>query len=691
MSSSSHPSSGGPGPLAASRVRVRRPEPRGESLQILIDESSRTEAPSFLANRELEFVFFGGKGGVGKTTSAATSALYLARQRPEERMLIVSVDPAHSLGDSFDQTIGDEVVLIKGADNLFGLELDSQKALARFREKNNPVIATIADRGTMFDREDIQDFLDLTLPGMDELMAIVELIELSKAHEYSVIVVDTAPAGHTIRMLETPARMKSWVKTLDMMMDKYRYIFSTFAGRYRRDECDQFIEDLDEDVATVERLLRDARRTEFVLVTTPEEMAIDASARLLSTLRKQRIPVRDLIVNRVQQEGSCGLCLRRQAEQAQPLEEIEEKFADLERWPVPRLPHQVRGVDQLADFADLIMGAPRRITRGQGGGLGATASEMPPLTGLSLPSARLILIGGKGGVGKTTVAAGTAVRLASQHPERRILLLSINPAHSVSDSLDQQIGAEVTRVEGYDNLYAQEIDAPELLDEFIEEQRAAIDELFDGFMRGGTARVAFEQEIMDQMLETAPPGLDEMMALLEIMKLIEAGAFDVFVIDTAATGHLIRFLQVPELAQEWFKTAARLLLKYRGVVRLGAVGRLVVKYARGTRMVRQRLVDPAETEFIVVTIPEAMGVAESDRLIEGLEELRIPCRQILINLVTPPTDCPFCRAKRTEERRYIQQVAAEHPDHRVGQALMLPDEVKGIGDLVEFSEMLYRD
>ena len=665
--------------------------PGAKSANFALPENDTSELPSFLENRELKFIFFGGKGGTGKTTSAAASALYLAHQRPEEKILVVSVDPAHSLGDSFDQAIGGEIVALEGMDNLFALELDSQKALARFKEKNNPLIAQIADRGTMFDREDIQDFLELTLPGMDELMAIIEMMELIKAREYNLVVVDTAPAGHTVRMLETPALMKNWVKTMDMMMDKYRYIFSTFAGRYNPDECDRFIEDMDRDVAMVERVLKNARTTEFALVTTPEEIAIGASVRLLSTLQKQRIPVRNLIVNHVQQDGFCGLCLRRQAEQAQPLAEIEESFADLHTWAVPRLPHEVRGQDQLADFAQLIMGAQRGFAEGKGEGLEPGVLEMPPPIGLSLSSARFMFIGGKGGVGKTTVAATTAIRLASQFPERRVLLFSINPAHSVSDSLDQEIGVEITRLDGYDNLYAQEVDAPKLLDQFVEEQRAAINQIFDGFMSGGGAKVAFEQEIMDQILETTPPGLDEMMALMEIMKLVEAEAFNTFVIDTAATGHLLRFLEVPELAQEWLKTAARLLLKYRGIVSLGAVGSLVVKYARQTRMVREQLADAAETEFIVVTIPEAMGIAESERLIEGLERLKVPCRQVLINSVTPPTDCPFCAAKRREEQRYIQEVMAKHPDYRVAQAFMLPDEIRGLDDLTEFGETLYRD
>jgi len=662
--------------------------------------------PSFLQNQDLRFIFFGGKGGVGKTTSATASALYLARQRPDRKVLIVSTDPAHSVGDSFAQKIGDEAASIEGVDNpslrrgsvqatglragLWARELNAEKVLTEYRRLNNHILAEIANRGTLFDEEDIADFMQLTLPGMDEVMAIREIIKLIRAGEYDLVVVDTAPTGHTVRMLQLPSQMRNWVKTLDMMMDKYRYVVHTFSGRYVPDECDRFLEEQKRDVAMVERTLKDAEATEFVLVTIPEEMAIYESERLFFALREEGIPVRNLIVNRViAGDGLCDPCQRKKAEQAEALAEIEERFAaDLRLWPVPLLPHEVRGVKGLTDFVQLLKHGDTE-TRKHGEILPISPSPPHPLS-LSLPSAGFILVGGKGGVGKTSVAAATAIRLAWQFSNKKVLLFSTNPAHSVSDSLDQKVGAEITRIEGFDNLYAQEMDAPRLLEEFIEEQREAVDEVFEGFMSGGNVRVAFEREIMDQLLTTTPPGLDELMSLMEIMKLVDAQAFDIFVLDSAATGHLLRFLEMPHLAREWFATSARLLLKYRGVVKLGATAALTVKYSRQTRRVLQQLTNAAETEFIVVAIPEAMGIAESERLIQGLSRLKIPCRQILVNFVTPPSDCPFCGPKREEEQRYIQQVIAEHPNHRVAQSPRLDHDLRGIDDLVEFGKLLYQ-
>ena len=196
-----------------------------------VDEGG-SELPSFLREGELRFILFGGKGGVGKTTAAAASALYLARQRPDRRMLIVSTDPAHSLGDSLAQDIGDQIVPVRGVNNLYALELDAPRLLREFKGESDPIIAKIVDRGTYLDEEDIEDLLLLSLPGMDEMMAIIEIMDLAKSREYELVVVDTAPTGHTLRMLALPGEMRKWLKAMNLMMDKHRFIVMTLVGQY---------------------------------------------------------------------------------------------------------------------------------------------------------------------------------------------------------------------------------------------------------------------------------------------------------------------------------------------------------------------------------------------------------------------------------------------------------------------------
>ena len=695
--------------------------------------------PSFLQNNNLHFIFFGGKGGVGKTTSAAATALYLARQRPEERILVVSTDPAHSLGDSFGQPIGSQAVPIRGVDKLFALELDSERLLAEWRKEYNPMIAQVADRGTYFDKEDVSNFLLLTLPGLDEAMAIMQIVALAEEQQYDRVVVDTAPTGHTLRLLALPAQMKLWIEVMDRLMEKHRFIVRGLVGSYRPDEVDHWLVKMEGEIRHVASLLRDAGVTEFVPVTIPEEMAIYETERLVSALRKHPLAVRNLIINQVVNHPStgsgrgdhCPTCSQREEDQAGALGQIREGFADLHLLTVPQLCHEVRGMKGLTEFGRMLTGdgeewgiEPREGFRvwlhfaryrdlawtwaaslRARLNAGLRSDALAPI-GLLPPAARFILIGGKGGVGKTTSAAATALYLARRHPDQRILVFSTDPAHSVGDSFDQPVGAQVTPIEPYDNLYAYEIDAVQLLEDLRQEYRLAGEQ--------GQQAGDFREEVSSQMLDLIPPGLDELMALLEIMDLAEEGEtsaslraerldrarrslqaegsvepFDVFILDTAPTGHLIRFLEMPELAQNWLKAAARMLLKYKSTMRLGKLAELVIKCSRQVRTLRRQLVDSAQTEFIAVTIPEAMAAVESERLLRCLNGLEITCRQMLVNKVTQDNRCRFCATKRQQQQGIMQQLKAKYPDVRLAQTPQLPHHIRGIEDLVEFGEMLY--
>ena len=153
-----------------------------------------TEAkPEFLREEGLRLLLFGGKGGVGKTTCAAAAALTLARQHPARSFLLVSTDPAHSLADCFAGC--------PPVENLALRELDPQESLDRFKARHEEHLRTIALRGTFLDQADVAQLLDLSVPGLDEVMALLEIVAWVKEERYACIVVDTAPAGHTLRLL----------------------------------------------------------------------------------------------------------------------------------------------------------------------------------------------------------------------------------------------------------------------------------------------------------------------------------------------------------------------------------------------------------------------------------------------------------------------------------------------------------
>jgi len=115
--------------------------------------------------------------------------------------------------------------------NLFARELDAKKLLDDFKQKNNAVIKKLAERGTYFDNEDIAGFFDLSLPGMDEVMAIIEMANLLRKGTYDILIVDTAPTGHTVRMLNLPEQMRKWIEVMDLMQHKHRYMSRVFSGK----------------------------------------------------------------------------------------------------------------------------------------------------------------------------------------------------------------------------------------------------------------------------------------------------------------------------------------------------------------------------------------------------------------------------------------------------------------------------
>jgi arsenite-transporting ATPase len=307
------------------------------------------------------YYFFGGKGGVGKTTAASATALFLLNKlKRNDSVLLFSTDPAHSLSDSLDIKIGNKLVEVKqlrGA-RLFAYEMDASLALERFREAHDKVLAEIAERGTLLDEEDINELLSLSLPGLDEVMSLFELSELDRAGQYAHIVVDTAPSGHTSRLLRLPEVFDRMVKALDLMGDKHRYIVAHFARRRPvADEVDLFLRDLTQRIESVRQLLHDPDQTRFALVTIPEAMSVRETERYRELLREQRVPVRDLIVNRVEQEhDGCEYCHARVVTQAPWMKEIAKSFRDLELHYVPLMVKEVRGSDELRKIGKLIWG-----------------------------------------------------------------------------------------------------------------------------------------------------------------------------------------------------------------------------------------------------------------------------------------------------------------------------------------------
>ncbi len=308
------------------------------------------------------------------------------------------------------------------------------------------------------------------------------------------------------------------------------------------------------------------------------------------------------------------------------------------------------------------------------------------LTGLKEDTLKLILFGGKGGVGKTTCASSTGIYLARDF---KTLLISTDPAHSLSDSLGQKIGSEITEIEGIKNLSALEISAEKALSKFKAEYEDDIKKILD-------TSTYLDQRDIDAFFALPIPGIDEVMGFKTIVDLTDEAKFDKYIVDTAPTGHALRLLTLPDLLDDWIKVLAKMRWKYRYMVEKFS-GRytpdegddFLLSMKKTVKRIENLLRDPNRCEFIAVTIPEDMAISETERLINNLSNYGIKVKQLLINNVVESRDCEFCRERSKEQEKYIKQIRKNFTDIKATIILLQPREVKGIESLNNLNRVLF--
>jgi len=307
------------------------------------------------------------------------------------------------------------------------------------------------------------------------------------------------------------------------------------------------------------------------------------------------------------------------------------------------------------------------------------------------------LFSGKGGVCKTSVAAATALNAAQHYPDKKILVYSIDPAHSLADSFDCPIGDEVISITGVQNLYATEVDLARLRNEFMSEYRSLITGAFDTWerKRGPRLDIRFDRNILVSLTETFPPGLDEVLALEKVLEFAEKREYDLYILDMAPTGHALEVLEFPQVIRDWLSKAYRGLTKHdrdMPLDNLQALGDKIMKSTMATRKIHQALTDSLKTEFVAVTIPEAMSIAEVRRLLSAVSRLGIPCHHTVINMIVPPTTCDSCRSKREEQLKYVQELLdSKSPEHLVSAVPLFTQQIRGLPQLKKLAGILYEE
>ncbi|MFB2623098.1 MULTISPECIES: TRC40/GET3/ArsA family transport-energizing ATPase [Methanothermobacter] len=306
------------------------------------------------------FVFIGGKGGVGKTTISAATALWMARSG--KKTLVISTDPAHSLSDSLEREIGHTPTMI--TDNLYAVEIDPEVAMEEYQAKLREQASMNPGMGL----DMLQDQMDMASmsPGIDEAAAFDQFLRYMTTDEYDIVIFDTAPTGHTLRLLSFPELMDSWVgkmikirRQIGSMAKAFKNILPFMGDEEEEDRALQDMEATKKQINAAREVMSDPERTSFKMVVIPEEMSIYESERAMKALEKYSIHADGVIVNQVLPEDSdCEFCNARRKLQQERLKQIREKFSDQVVAEVPLLKEEAKGIDTLEKIARQLYGEP---------------------------------------------------------------------------------------------------------------------------------------------------------------------------------------------------------------------------------------------------------------------------------------------------------------------------------------------
>jgi arsenite/tail-anchored protein-transporting ATPase len=606
-----------------------------------------------------ELVIVVGKGGVGKTTCAIGVASALAASG--QPTLLVSTDPAGSLGPVLGTTLAGGVARrIEAVPRLAAMQLEPAVTRKEFLARWRDVIVTIVDRGTYLDVEDVGGLVDASFPGADEIFGLLVLAQLlagsgakDAKDRWKRFVIDTAPTGHTLRLLTLPDTFDAMISLLDAMQAKHRFMVRALTRRYRRDEADEFLEEMRRTIGGLRASLGDPARAGAVLVTRNEPVVLSETVRYAEALRRLGISIAAVVM-----DGTPAVAAGELDAAISKLEEVAGTAALFALPLVDPPPEGLEGVRKAFSRLHRLRGAGARgkkVVRTERKGLQRRGRSGLPLESGGDPEAgrratrkqrgvvdllrTLTIVGGKGGVGKTTVSCALAlVAIADEGHRADTLLVSTDPAPSIADALGISTPDWATRgvetLEGSPGLHIWQMDAVSAFQELRDRYRDRIDALFDAFM-GQSGDMVHDRAILRDLLALAPPGIDELYALASLGDALEEGRYARIIVDPAPTGHLLRLLELPTLAIEWSHRLMRLLVKYKDIGGLGDAAQDLVNFSRRTRALDRLLHNEAGAGVVLVSLDEPVVIAETKRLAGALQSTRVGILGVVRNRVKP--------------------------------------------------------
>lgn len=685
----------------------------------------------------LKWIFVGGKGGVGKTTTSCSLAVALAATR--RSVLLVSTDPAHNLSDAFSQKFSNQPTLVKSFTNLYAMEVEPPQPSptptnpsATNADPANPANA-LAPGNVRDAANDMFGDIGGMLPGIDEAMAFGTLMKSVSELDHDVVIFDTAPTGHTMRLLGFPALLEKGLSVFRSLVDRFGPMANSVAstmGMQTGLDLNQMIQRIEAIRGTtreVSNIFADEAKCTFVCVCIPEFLSVFETERLVQEVAKFDINVTNIVVNQVirdsditdRQKGE-KLYNARMAMQTKYLEQIIELYGeDFHITTMPLLSGEVRGKAALENYSKLILQEKKEFIKDIEG-----ASELGEYEGslknvLDDKNLKWCFVGGKGGVGKTTTSSSIGV--AFEKKGFKTLLVSTDPAHNLSDAFGQKIssGTEPTKINGYSSLFAMEVNATEAAENFLTKITASQVGSNNMGMEDGEE----DDEANNILSELLPPdtlrqiissipGVDEAVSFMQIVKLARSMSFDRIVFDTAPTGHTLRLLEFPKVADKTLTKIDGLRQKIAPMLNMlagsGAAPGMgngertmenlrkaeeeIENWKKGLVEVTNILNDQEKTTFVCVAIAEFLSVYETERLVQQLCELNVNVRNVLVNQLMTPEEKDVFGALKTRskmQRKYLEQVDELYPpeDFHITYMPLLPKEVRGVDSLKEYGNL----
>ncbi|OUM54540.1 hypothetical protein BVG19_g3945 [[Candida] boidinii] len=319
---------------------------------------------SVISHDTLKWIFVGGKGGVGKTTTSSSVAIQLALNNPSKNYLLISTDPAHNLSDAFCQKFGKDARLVDGLTNLSCMEIDPNAAMEDFKKSsmNSGNVLTGGDENDPL--SGMMSEVTSSIPGIDEALSFMEVLkhiknqtsEDEKTVKYDTIIFDTAPTGHTLRFLQLPSTLEKLLGKFNEISGKLGPLMNMLGGNQKQEIFNKLSE-IQKQVVEVNKQFQDPDMTTFICVCISEFLSLYETERLIQELISYNMDVNSIVVNQLlfSDDSDCRRCKARWLMQKKYLDQMDELYEDYHLVKMPLLGMEIRGVDNLKKFSKFLL------------------------------------------------------------------------------------------------------------------------------------------------------------------------------------------------------------------------------------------------------------------------------------------------------------------------------------------------